>query len=203
MFLKPAWPLRNSNQNTLSRSNMNTLEKYKHITEVKGTQYTSGTDYTARVVKLGNKHIAKFFNKGEHMKDADYEGQNEKDAHEFANDEMEYRKKQKNESVDGKDHIEQTLASADINSKVDGQSVKVHKDNKAKAARIVKRMGYSHKVESGLNESDDLNERINMPQGHKETPDPISDDSSKHGAVKKMMGNKKTVDIVAKILARK
>jgi hypothetical protein len=49
-------------------------------------------------------------------------------------------------------HIEQELANKDINSKVVGNVVKVHKDNLDKARSMVKKMGFSHKVEHGLNE---------------------------------------------------
>lgn len=249
---------------------MNSFKKIKQLVEVAGTKYDSGVGYTARVVKTSTgKHVAKFFSKNKHMTDADYEGQNEQDAHEFAKDEMAYRKKEKmkNESVDPKDHIEQTLASADINSTVTGDTVKVHKSNKARTERILKKMGHSHKVETGLNEDldearmpladhpyhkksdaelrgiqkdageaaramknhdpkaeakyldqvndastvlyyrkqkneDVLNERINEPQGHKTTPDPISNDAlNSHGRVKKMMGNHTPLDIISKILA--
>ena len=47
-------------------------------------------------------------------------------------------------------------------------------------------------------------ERIHEPQGHKESPDHISDDSNKNGvAPKKQMGNRTPLEIIAKILARK
>ena len=48
----------------------------------------------------------------------------------------------------------------------------------------------------------DLSERINMPQGHLESADRISDDSKKNGvAPKKQMGNRTPLEIIAKILA--
>jgi hypothetical protein len=48
-----------------------------------------------------------------------------------------------------------------------------------------------------------LDERINMPQGHVESPDPISDDSGKGiGKTKKQMGNRTPLEVIAKILAK-
>jgi hypothetical protein len=57
-----------------------------------------------------------------------------------------------------KDHIEQTLADHDINSTVKDNEVKVHKDNLAKAKRIIKKLGHSHTVKSGLNEEEQIDE---------------------------------------------
>lgn len=49
-----------------------------------------------------------------------------------------------------------------------------------------------------------LNERINKPQGHLESADPITDDSETgRGRTKKMMGNRTPLEIIAKILAGK
>lgn len=60
------------------------------------------------------------------------------------------------------------------------------------------------KAKQVAEDSKQLSERINKPQGHKETADPISDDSSEGtGKVKKMMGNKAPVEVIANILARK
>jgi len=60
----------------------------------------------------------------------------------------------------------------------------------------------NHLYKSEENQS--LVERINMPQGHKETADPISDDSKDgKGRIKKMMGNRSPLEIIAKILAGK
>jgi hypothetical protein len=85
------------------------------------------------------------------MVDADYEGQNEDDAHEFAQDEMHHH-----------------------------------------AREVQKKRKMS------------LDERINMPQGHQETADPITDDAvEKRGRVKKMMGNRVPMEVIAKILAGK
>jgi hypothetical protein len=48
----------------------------------------------------------------------------------------------------------------------------------------------------------DITERINMPQGHLESADRISDDSKKNGvSPKKQMGNRTPLEIIAKILA--
>lgn len=55
-----------------------------------------------------------------------------------------------------KSHIEQSLAGRDINSKVEGKKVQVHKDNVAKAKSTLKKLGYhEHEVHSGLNEEDE------------------------------------------------
>lgn len=51
-----------------------------------------------------------------------------------------------------KSSIEQHLANKDINSSVEGNVVKVHRDNLAAAKRHVKRAGFSHKVVAGLTE---------------------------------------------------
>lgn len=52
------------------------------------------------------------------------------------------------------DHIEQTLADMDINSKVDGKTVTVNKENVSKAKRVIKKLGHDHEVKSGLNEEE-------------------------------------------------
>ena len=50
----------------------------------------------------------------------------------------------------------------------------------------------------------DVNERILEPQGHVESPDPISDGSKRNGmAPKKMMGNRTPMEVIARILAGK
>jgi hypothetical protein len=50
----------------------------------------------------------------------------------------------------------------------------------------------------------EMNERILEPQGHKESPDKITDDSeNEKGRVKKMMGNRTPLEIISKILAGK
>jgi hypothetical protein len=126
---------------------MNLLNKYMCIREAAGsTLYTApGTGYSARVIHKEGTHTTKFFKDGTHMKNSDYTGKDKDDAHEFAKEEMEYRKKEKSEGV--------------------------------------------------------LGERILEPQGHKETADPISDDSEQEGRKKKMMGNRTPMEIIAKILA--
>lgn len=130
---------------------MNLIEKYKNLVEAKGsTFYDSGVGTTARVIPVNGKHVVKFFVNGKHQKYSDYDADNEKDAHEFAQDEMDHAKKEhsKNEST--------------------------------------------------------ISERINMPQGHLETADPISDDSKEgKGHIKKMMGNRNPIEIIANILANK
>lgn len=51
-------------------------------------------------------------------------------------------------------------------------------------------------------EDDSVNERIDLPQGHLESADHITDDSNRgKGPTKKMMGNRTPLEIVAKILA--
>lgn len=130
---------------------MNLLETFRKL-KLESNEYKSGTPYSAKVVKENGKHIAKFYKNGEHMSDADYEGQNEKDAHEFASDEMDYRARE-------------------------------HFKNRA---------------------NEQVSERIDMPQGHLETADHISDDAiEKRGRVKKMMGNRMPIEIIAKILSGK
>lgn len=50
--------------------------------------------------------------------------------------------------------------------------------------------------------SKNVSERILEPEGHKETPDPITDDSEKgKGQKKKQMGNRVPLEIISKILA--
>lgn len=62
----------------------------------------------------------------------------------------------------------------------------------------------TNKAKQVAEEQEQIQERINKPQGHKETADPISDDSKAgRGRVKKMMGNKASVEVIASILARK
>lgn len=189
--------------NIKGMTEMSLFDKYKSILEVKGTEYNSGAGYTARVVKLKDKHIAKFFKDGKHMTDADYEGKDEADAHEFAQDEMAVRAKPKSESLDPKDYIEQALANIDINAKVDGEVVSVHSSNKTRAKRLLTRLGHTHRVVGNLDEAL-ISERINLPQGHQRTADPISNDAiNNRGRVKKMMGNRTPIEIIAKILAGK
>lgn len=258
----------------MNETEMNLFQKAKILIEESGVKYDSGVGHTARVFSKNGVHTVKLFGaNGKHNKDTDYSTRDEEDAHDFAREEMAIKKaaakKKVNEAVDPKDHIEQTLADMDINSKVDGKNVSVHKSNKAKAARVVKKMGYDHEVSSGLNEEfydaidesyggtsptkrdftvhyqtkdgkkkketvsrysprgivqnwperekelghklvdithngkSTINERINSPQGYKETADPISDESSKHGHVKKMMGNLGPLEVIAKIISKK
>jgi len=48
-----------------------------------------------------------------------------------------------------------------------------------------------------------LDERNNMPQGHKHIPDPIEGDTYKNqGRKLKQMGNRVPMEIIAKILAK-
>lgn len=126
---------------------MNILHKYKILKEAAGSVlYDSGVGYTARVIHKNGVHTTKFFKNGVHMQDCDYEGLNKDDAHGFAKEEMEFRKKEHSKNV---------------------------------------------------------TERILEPQGHMETADHITDDSSKgHGPKKKMMGNHTPLEIIAKILAK-
>jgi hypothetical protein len=67
-----------------------------------------------------------------------------------------------NESVEldeDKEYIEQHLADKDINSSVNGKTVKVHSSNVSATKRHLSKAGYKdHKVVSGLNESDDSRE---------------------------------------------
>lgn len=127
--------------------NMNLFQQYKLMCEGKATSYESGTNFTAKVYQnKDGTHVAKFFKDGVHMKDADYQHKDPKEVHEFAQDEMEFRKK----------------------------------------------------------EAKKVNERILEPQGHKESPDKISDDSTRGlGKVKKMMGNRTPLEIISKILSGK
>lgn len=126
---------------------MNLFQKCKLLVEGRTTSYESGTNFTAKVYQnKDGTHVAKFFKNGQHMVDADYQHKDPNEVHEFAQEEMEFRKK----------------------------------------------------------EAKKVNERILEPQGHKESPDPIKDGSEKgHGKIKKMMGNKTPLDIIAKILTGK
>lgn len=77
---------------------MNLVSQYKKILESKSGVYTApGTGYMARVISKNNKHVAKIFKDGVHMQSSDYEGRDEKDAHEFAKEEMEFRTKEKSQ----------------------------------------------------------------------------------------------------------
>lgn len=124
---------------------MNLFQKYKLLTEGKATSYESGTRFTAKVYQnKDGTHVAKFFKDGIHMVDADYQHKDPNEVHEFAQEEMEFRKK----------------------------------------------------------EAKKVNERILEPQGHKESPDKIADDSDRgKGKIKKMMGNRMPLEIISKILA--
>lgn len=188
---------------------MNTYKKIRSILEARGTIYHGPDGHTARVFtnKETGYTTAKLFKNGVHNKDTDFSHKDSDEVHDFAKEEMAIKraqaKKTTNESLDPKDHIESSLADLDINSSVNGNVVKVHKSNANKAQRIIKKLGYDHKVESGLNE-ESVQERINMPQGHMNTPDPISDSSlSARGRVKKMMGNRTPMELIAKIIAKK
>lgn len=83
---------------------MNLLDRYRAIHERNTTMYDSGVGYTARVISDGEKHTAKFFKDGSHMKYADYTHKSLADVHEFAKDEMEVRKKESNKSLDERIH---------------------------------------------------------------------------------------------------
>ena len=78
---------------------MNLLAKYRIIKEATGsTVYGAGNQYTARVVSKGGVHTAKFFKDGVHMRDADYTHPDKEDVHNFAQDEVTYRKKNSKEA---------------------------------------------------------------------------------------------------------
>lgn len=74
---------------------MNLLSKYRKLIQEasKSSLYGAGREYSARVVQKDGKHTVKFFRKGVYLQDADYDGKNLDDAHEYAYHEMEYRKK--------------------------------------------------------------------------------------------------------------
>lgn len=59
----------------------------------KSSLYGAGQTHTARVVEKGGVHTVKFFRKGVYMSDADYTATDKDDAHTFAHDEMEWRKR--------------------------------------------------------------------------------------------------------------
>jgi len=72
---------------------MNIFHKYMSMTEnTKTKKYDSGVGYTAKVTSNGDNHVAKFFNNGVYMQYADYTHKDPKDVHEFAQDEMDFRK---------------------------------------------------------------------------------------------------------------
>jgi hypothetical protein len=130
---------------------VNLFQKCVALLEAAGSTayYAPGTGYTARVVHKDGTHTTKFFKDGVHMKSSDYTGKDEDDAHEFAQEEMEFRKKE------------------------------------------------------AMKTEDTVSERIDMPQGHKESPDPITDDSETgKGKIKKQMGNRTPLEIIAKILSK-
>lgn len=53
-------------------------------------------------------------------------------------------------------------------------------------------------------QDNNVTERILEPQGHKESPDKITDDSeNEKGRTKKMMGNRTPLEIISRILAGK
>lgn len=64
-------------------------------------------------------------------------------------------------------------------------------------------MRISGRKSGGMSE-ETIEERINTPQGHEIVPDRISNDTKeKRGRVKKMMGNRVPMELIARILARK
>lgn len=81
---------------------MNLLNKYKKLVQEaeKSTLYGAGKAYSARVVHKDGKHTVKFFHKGTYLQDADYDGKNLDDAHEFAYHEMQYRQGQLDDQME-------------------------------------------------------------------------------------------------------
>ena len=65
-----------------------------------------------------------------------------------------------NEAVNNDDHIMQSLADKDINAKVSGDTVHVHKDNVTKAKAVLKKLGQTHSVKGGLNEAGEIDETL-------------------------------------------
>lgn len=59
------------------------------------------------------------------------------------------------------DHLQTTLADKDIDSKIEGDKVIVHRDNVAKAKAHVKKLGLDHKVVAGLHE-EELTEEVRL-----------------------------------------
>jgi hypothetical protein len=130
-------------------NNMNYFNLYRDIKESADTsKYDSGVGYSAKVYKnKDGTHVAKFFKNNQHMTGADYQHKDRNEVEEFAQEEMEFRKK----------------------------------------------------------EAKKITERILEPQGHKESPDKISDgsdESNGKGKVKKMMGNRTPLEIITKILSK-
>lgn len=187
---------------------MNLFSKYKQLVEGASTLYKAdGTGYTSRVISKNGKHVAKFFKDGVHMKSSDYEGTDPTDVHDFAKEEMEFRKKEKSESVIDeakvkpmtKKGFELTIGDYTPN------------DNMVGVAKVIKAELPTDKIKdeltkkkSTLMKEDNLDERIHEPQGHVHQPDPITDASKEdEGRKKKMMGNRTPMEIIAKILAGK
>lgn len=82
----------------------------------------------------------------------------------------------------------------------------VRTTDKDEAIKLIKGLvgGSNHRAEIINETSEEINERINKPQGHENTDDKISDDSKKNrGKVKKMMGNRAPMELIARIIAKR
>lgn len=189
----------------------NLFAKYKELCEAAGsTLYTApGTGYTARVVSKNGKHVAKFFKDGQHMQHSDYDHTDLNDVHEFAREEMAFRLKEAKNPVN---ELSTELLKS-YTDKVREIPVSPVKTIHTAAKHLIGKRRATDRIEldalmkkrqkMGLATEDVIAERINMPQGHKESADPISDDSATRiGRKKTQMGTKTpSLEIIAKILA--
>lgn len=189
----------------------NLFSRYKELVEsAHSTLYTApGTGYSARVISKNGKHVAKFFKDGTHMKHSDYDDKDPNDVHEFAREEMAYRLKNPDSAVN---ELSTELLKK-YSDKVREIPVSPIKTIHTAAKHLIGKRRASEKIQldtvmkkreqMGLATEDVVTERINMPQGHKESADPISDDSATRiGRKKTQMGTKAaSLEIIAKILA--
>ena len=112
-----------------------------HHTHEDGTK----KDYTYRVTKANNdKHAQNIAMLRHHEK---FGGGN------FKSDSTDVTRLNEGDEHLHKDYIEKSLADSDINASVEGNTVRVHPSNTKKAARLLKNMGYEHKVVGGLKEA--------------------------------------------------
>lgn len=184
------------------------------------TYHSSLSGHKAVISKdKGGRHIVKFYHHGKHMTDADYVGRSENDAHEFAADEMALRRhvhrlsEGKGIPLDGHAYHSKSDESLRFIMKDATEAAKAMQDHSPKAeskyldqANDAATVLHYRKTNGiTIKESEEVSERINMPQGRERTPDRITNDTedNKGGRVKKMMGNRLPMELIARILSRK
>lgn len=199
---------------------MKLYEQYKALLEDTTVGVYHGDGRKAIVKKTGTgRHWVMMFRNGKRSPDEDYtSARNEEDAHDFARSEMQIpARKIHEDTIDESNEIRvkdgKTYVSAHavlVRARAIAKANDSFKDKKKLILDVthehMKQARHDLIKQHGLNESEVefIEERINMPQGHENTKDRISDEAKENrGQVKKMMGNRSPMELIARIIAKR